>query len=121
MCWGAAAMLRRQSTIKHNQPMWYDTMLDAVKHTIIISEILDTRTRHLVQVALPPVYVHFLHSTSVVAHGECLRSIPRASLPALQFCMQKTLQGKIIREVLHPQLTTATPVHATLFAEKASL
>jgi hypothetical protein len=45
-----AAMLRRQSTIKHQQTMWYDTMEDAVKHTIIISEILDTRTRHLVQV-----------------------------------------------------------------------
>jgi hypothetical protein len=48
-------MLRRQSTIKHNQPMWYDTMLDAVKHTIIISEILDTRTRHLIQVRIAHV------------------------------------------------------------------
>lgn len=31
------------------QAMWYDTMATAVKQTIIISEILDTRTRHLVQ------------------------------------------------------------------------
>ncbi|EIE23062.1 hypothetical protein COCSUDRAFT_584, partial [Coccomyxa subellipsoidea C-169] len=31
------------------QAMWYDTMATAVKQTIIISEILDTRTRHLIQ------------------------------------------------------------------------
>ncbi|KAK9903321.1 hypothetical protein WJX75_002746 [Coccomyxa subellipsoidea] len=43
--------LRRQSTMYKDgkQAMWYDTMATAVKQTIIISEILDTRTRHLVQ------------------------------------------------------------------------
>ncbi|BDA49994.1 Ion channel DMI1 [Coccomyxa sp. Obi] len=43
--------LRRQSTMYKSsiQAMWYDTMASAVKQTIIISEILDTRTRHLVQ------------------------------------------------------------------------
>ena len=30
--------------------MWYDSMQNAIKQTIIISEILDTRTRHLIQV-----------------------------------------------------------------------
>lgn len=32
--------------------MWYDDMEGAVRQTIIISEILDTRTRHLIQVPL---------------------------------------------------------------------
>ena len=46
-------MLRRQSTIKRDDRiMWYDSMQNAIKQTIIISEILDTRTRHLIQVSL---------------------------------------------------------------------
>ena len=32
--------------------MWYDSMQNAIKQTIIISEILDTRTRHLIQVCM---------------------------------------------------------------------
>ena len=48
-------VLRRQSTIKRdNRIMWYDSMQNAIKQTIIISEILDTRTRHLIQVCLTP-------------------------------------------------------------------
>ncbi|CAL5222099.1 g4408 [Coccomyxa viridis] len=43
-------VLRRQSTIKRDDRiMWYDSMQNAIKQTIIISEILDTRTRHLIQ------------------------------------------------------------------------
>ena len=34
--------------------MWYDSMQNAIKQTIIISEILDTRTRHLIQVNSSP-------------------------------------------------------------------
>lgn len=49
----SAVALRRQSTMHKAkdrvQAMWYDTMVHAIKQTIIISEILDTRTRHLVQ------------------------------------------------------------------------
>jgi hypothetical protein len=46
-------VLRRQSTIKRdNRIMWYDSMQNAIKQTIIISEILDTRTRHLIQASL---------------------------------------------------------------------
>ena len=46
-----AVVLRRQSTIKRDSRiMWYDSMQNAIKQTIIISEILDTRTRHLIQV-----------------------------------------------------------------------
>ena len=55
--WGEVALrsgaARRQSTIKRdNRIMWYDSMQNAIKQTIIISEILDTRTRHLIQVCL---------------------------------------------------------------------
>ena len=51
--WRCAVVLRRQSTIKRdNRIMWYDSMQNAIKQTIIISEILDTRTRHLIQVCL---------------------------------------------------------------------
>ena len=47
-----AEVLRRQSTIKRDDRiMWYDSMQNAIKQTIIISEILDTRTRHLIQVS----------------------------------------------------------------------
>ena len=34
--------------------MWYDSMQNAIKQTIIISEILDTRTRHLIQACARP-------------------------------------------------------------------
>ena len=30
--------------------MWYDSMQNAVQRTVIISEILDSRTRHLISV-----------------------------------------------------------------------
>ncbi len=47
-----AALLRRQTTIRRGgRAMWYDSMEGAVRQTIIISEILDTRTRHLIQVS----------------------------------------------------------------------
>jgi hypothetical protein len=46
-----AAVLRRQTTAKREgQAAWYDDMRGAVRATTIISEILDTRTRHLIQV-----------------------------------------------------------------------
>ena len=48
-----AALLRRQTTMRREgRVMWYDNMEGAVRQTIIISEILDTRTRHLIQVPL---------------------------------------------------------------------
>ena len=51
----AAALLRRQTTRRREgQAAWYDDMRGAVRNTIIISEILDTRTRHLIQARASP-------------------------------------------------------------------
>ena len=64
--WRCAVVLRRQSTIKRdNRIMWYDSMQNAIKQTIIISEILDTRTRHLIQVCLAHLLQHQTACTKV--------------------------------------------------------
>ena len=36
--------------------MWYDSMQNAVQRTVIISEILDSRTRHLISVHAPQLH-----------------------------------------------------------------
>jgi hypothetical protein len=42
------------SSSKHMETSsWSDNLMGAVQRTVIISEILDSRTRHLIQVPLP--------------------------------------------------------------------
>lgn len=43
-------MRRQKSMGATTRGAWYDEMAGAVNRTVIISEILDSRTRHLIQV-----------------------------------------------------------------------
>lgn len=47
-----AGRLMRKSVSGNS--MWYDSMQKAIHQTVIISEILDSRTRHLISVRMPP-------------------------------------------------------------------
>ena len=61
--------------------MWYDSMQNAIKQTIIISEILDTRTRHLIQVSL---FANILASHSADVNSVLLNRTWKPSSALLQ-------------------------------------
>ena len=48
----AAKRQTRALTRNHPSSVWSDNLQVAVKQTVIISEILDSRTRHLIQASL---------------------------------------------------------------------
>ena len=49
------------SSSKHMETgSWSDNLMGAVQRTVIISEILDSRTRHLIQVPTLPLFVNLL-------------------------------------------------------------